>query len=345
MGYQLDLQQPAQPLQLGRCQVYVGTCSWADPNFVKEGKFYPRGVRSDPQARLQFYASVFPTVEIDATYHALQPADRWILSRYANAVKDTTRFLKTFRFNEAANVVYHFAWNEYCDWYLEMAKIELRDPDASAATMARVWTTSAEVLADILRLLHPVIPFVTEEVWAALGAAHPAATASPLLLTAPWPAPTHRDRGAEAAFDSLSEVVRAARNLRTEAGIPAAAVVPLRLVPTDAAAAEAAEAGCRYIEPLARVRCEILTPDASPASTDRAATALGVISLDAAMAGDDRSASRAAGLRRSQARLEALLGDPKFVARAPAAVVARERQRLAEIEERLRQIGESSGSG
>lgn len=76
MGYQLGLQQTAQPVQLGRCQVYAGTCSWADPNFVKEGKFYPRGVRSDPQARLQFYATVFPVVEIDATYHALQPADR-----------------------------------------------------------------------------------------------------------------------------------------------------------------------------------------------------------------------------------------------------------------------------
>ncbi|HEX9738047.1 MAG TPA: hypothetical protein VGA91_02345, partial [Candidatus Limnocylindria bacterium] len=129
-------------------------------------------------------------------------------------------------------------------------------------------------------------------------------------------------------------------------GIPAGAVVPLRLVPTDAAAAEAAEAVRRYIEPLARVRCEILAPDTSAAATDRAATALGAIWLEAATTGDDRStSSRAAELRRSQVRLEALLGDPNFIARAPATVVARERERLAEIEERLRQIGESSGSG
>jgi valyl-tRNA synthetase len=140
-------------------------------------------------------------------------------------------------------------------------------------------------------------------------------------------------------------VIRAARNLRTEAGIPAGAVVPLRLLPLDAAAAEAAEAGRRYIEPLARVRFEIRAPDAAPAGTDRAATALGAIWAETATTGDDRSASRAAELRRSQARLEALLGDPNFVARAPAAVVARERQRLAQIEERLRQIGEASGSG
>jgi valyl-tRNA synthetase len=272
-------------------------------------------------------------------------AERWIRSRLAATTAEAIRRLDRYDLGGYAAAVSDFAWNDYCDWYLEMAKIELRDQDASAATTVRVWTTGAEVLADILRLLHPVLPFVTEEVWAALGAAHPAATASPLLLTASWPAPAGRDRGAEAAFTSVAEVVQTARNLRTEAGIPAGAIVPLRLVPTDAAAAEAAQAGIRYIEPLARVRCEILATDASPAATDRTATALGAIWLEAATTGDDRSTSRAAELRRSQARLEALLGDPNFIARAPAAVVARERQRLAGIEERLRQIGESSGSG
>lgn len=72
----LDADHPARPLRLGQCAVYVGTCSWADPNFVKEGAFYPRSVRNDPQGRLRYYATVFPTVEVDATYHALQPAER-----------------------------------------------------------------------------------------------------------------------------------------------------------------------------------------------------------------------------------------------------------------------------
>src|SRR2546427_453809 len=66
----------ARPLRVGSCEVYVGTCSWADPNFVKEGQFYPRGAGTDPKKRLQFYSTVFPTVEVDATYHALQPAER-----------------------------------------------------------------------------------------------------------------------------------------------------------------------------------------------------------------------------------------------------------------------------
>lgn len=72
----LDLQSGAKPLHLERSQIYIGTCSWADANFVKEGRFYPRGVQSDPRGRLQYYSGIFPTVEVDATYHALQPWDR-----------------------------------------------------------------------------------------------------------------------------------------------------------------------------------------------------------------------------------------------------------------------------
>ncbi len=76
MPFHLDIHHPARPLQLGRCSIYIGTCSWADPNFVKEGGFYPRAVRNHPEGRLRHYATVFPTVEVDATYHALQPAER-----------------------------------------------------------------------------------------------------------------------------------------------------------------------------------------------------------------------------------------------------------------------------
>lgn len=91
--FHLNLQEGAHPLSVGSCQIYVGTCSWADPNFVKEGHFYPRGVQSDPQARLRYYSTVFPTVEVDATYHALQPAERaanwvsWTPGQFVFSVK------------------------------------------------------------------------------------------------------------------------------------------------------------------------------------------------------------------------------------------------------------------
>jgi valyl-tRNA synthetase len=122
-------------------------------------------------------------------------------------------------------------------------------------------------------------------------------------------------------------------------------------MPIDADAAEAATAGRRYVEPLARVRLELLDPDptagtdASVATAGRAATALGAIWLEAVTEVPARNETRVADLRRNQVRLRALLADLEFVARAPAPVVERERQRLAEIDERLRQIGEASGSG
>lgn len=91
--FSLGISEGAQPQRVGACQVYVGTCSWADANFVKEGQFYPRGVGTDPKKRLQFYSSVFPAVEVDATYHALQPAERaaawvaWTPPQFIFAVK------------------------------------------------------------------------------------------------------------------------------------------------------------------------------------------------------------------------------------------------------------------
>jgi valyl-tRNA synthetase len=278
-------------------------------------------------------------------------AERWIRSRLAATTTEATRRMDRYDLGGYATAVTDFAWSDYCDWYLEMAKVELRDADATAESRSRVWATGADVLAETLRLLHPIMPFVTEEIWAALGAARPSATRGALLLTASWPSAGRRDREAEASFDALAEVIRAARNLRTEAHLPAGTILPLRLVPADAQAVEAATAGRRYVEPLARVHLEVLDPEApaaseaSAANTARAATALGAIWLEAgdtAPAGGD---DRVAELRRSQARLQALLADPDFVARAPGAVVERERQRLAEIDERLRQIGEAPRSG
>jgi len=273
-------------------------------------------------------------------------AERWIRSRLAATTADAHRRLDRYDLGGYAAAVTDFAWGDFCDWYLEIVKIELRDPDSTAETRFRVWAAAADVLAELLRLLHPVMPFITEEIWAGLGAARPAATPSSLLLTASWPTAGRRDRRAETAFAALAEVVRAARHLRTEAGIPAGTIVPVRIVPVDGTAAAAVEAGRRYIERLARVSLlTASTADGEAATGGRAATALGPISLATATAGGERSAARAAELRRNQARVQALLADPAFIARAPSAVVERERQRLAEIEERLRQIGESSGSG
>ncbi len=267
--------------------------------------------------------------------------ERWIRSRLAATTADATRRLEQLDLGGYAGQVTEFAWNDLCDWFLEMAKIDLRDPERQAEAH-RIWRTALEVYSDTLRLLHPVMPFVTEEIWGAL----PAADQS-LLMTARWPVAGTRDREAEASFDALAEVIRAARNLRTEADVPAGATVTLHIAPSGAESVAAIEAGRRYLEPLARVRCRPAEPGtAAPAGG--AATALGAIWL-----GDDAALSTAAAgrsdrveeLRQSRDRVQALLADPAFTGRAPKAVIQRERERLADLEQRLRQVGDPPGAG
>ena len=271
-------------------------------------------------------------------------AERWIRSRLSATTAEATRRLDRYDLGGYAGLVTDFAWGDLCDWYLEMAKVELRDPAASPAAVDHVVRTGAEVLAGTLRLLHPIMPFVTEEIWGALAAGHPAA-AGGLLMTTAWPHAPRRDRAAESEFDALAEVVRAARNLRTEAGIAAGATVPLRIAPADEAAGRAVASGRRYLEPLARVSVEVAPDGESAPSAGSAATALGGIWLATTPGAPDRGAARVAELEAQRDRLTALLGDPVFASRAPANVVERERARLAEVEERLRQIGAESGTG
>jgi valyl-tRNA synthetase len=262
--------------------------------------------------------------------------ERWIRSRLAATVGSATRRLDRLDLGGYAAEVTDFAWGDLCDWYLEVAKIELRTADRPADAQ-RAWSTGLEVLAETLRLLHPMMPYVTEEIWSVL----PAAVEEPsLLMTTRWPEPGARDPEAEAAFEALAELVRTARTLRTDAGIPAGETVTLRITPANADAAQAIEAGRRWIEPLARVRCEVDRDGA--AAPIGAATALGAIHLvDHPERSDGRQArdDRAEALRRNRDRLRALLADPGFTTQAPAAVVERERARLANVEDRLRQVG------
>jgi valyl-tRNA synthetase len=270
--------------------------------------------------------------------------ERWIQSRLAATVADATRRLDRLDLGGYAAVVTDFAWNDLCDWYLEVAKIELRAADRPGDGR-RAWDTGLEVFRDALRLLHPVMPFVTEEIWGVL----PRSDDRSLLMTTRWPTPGERDPEAEATFDALAEVVRTARTLRTEARVPAGSTVTLHVTPSSLSAAEAIEAGRRWNEPLARVRCEIAAAGADRPAVGGTATALGSVRLgeDAVGAAGTTGAAalgeQADVLRRNRDRLAALLADPGFTSKAPAAVVERERERLADVEERLRQVGGAAG--
>ncbi|HET6744566.1 MAG TPA: valine--tRNA ligase, partial [Candidatus Limnocylindria bacterium] len=268
--------------------------------------------------------------------------ERWIRSRLADATARATRQLDSLDMSGYAGGVYDFAWNDYCDWFIEAAKVDLRREEASHGERARAWWAAAETLATTLRLLHPLMPFVTEAIWSHLHELDPALTGDePLLVTAAWPAGSVQDPEADAAMADLIELVRGIRNLRTEGGVPAGSWMPLALSPAARADAAAIQSALRYLEPLTRTRpIELRAPGTTPPSAVPATTsALGVAWLEASAgqveAGGRASEARAAQLRTGIARLETLLAQPNFVERAPADVVQRERDRLEDLRGQL----------
>jgi valyl-tRNA synthetase len=197
----------------------------------------------------------------------------------------------------------------------------------------------------MLRLLHPVMPFITERVWGTLHEVDVAATrGEPLLVVAVWPPAGDRDDAVESEMADLMELVRSLRNLRTGAGLPAGAWLPLTIAPADEAARQAVARAAAYLEPLARVRPIQLVGDGDATERGRLLTA---VRLGTAWIGDGAEESSADGARREAAlqevragieRLRGLLDNPSFVERAPPEVVARERAHLAELEAQLRRL-------
>ena len=269
-------------------------------------------------------------------------AARWIGSRLAQATERATRQLDALDLGGYAATVYEVAWSDYCDWFLEATKVDLRRDGASDAQRATSWQAAADGLATLLRLLHPLMPFVTEEIWAALAQSSPEATGDePLLVRAAWPAGAARDSGAEEDFERIATLVRGVRNLRTESGTAAGAWVPLVVDPAGADAGAVIRDAAPYITALARVR-PIGWHEGGERPKLVAASPLGAVWLGvdgaAQAAASKRRASQLVELDANIARVRGLLATASFVDRAPEAVVARERQRLAELERERGQL-------
>jgi valyl-tRNA synthetase len=284
-----------------------------------------------------------PSEGLDGVSTSPSLAVRWIRSRLASATERATRQLDALDLGGYAATVYEAAWSDYCDWFLEAAKVDLRRDDASEAERAATWAAAAGSLGVLLRLLHPLMPFVTEEIWQALREAAPEATGDePLLIIAPWPVAPARDTDAESAFDGLATLVRGVRNLRMEAGAAAAAWLPLTIAPDGPAATGILRDGTRYVEALARVRPVELDPSAEPpalVTTGPLGAAWLKVEPPTGEAADRRRA-RAAELDANIERVRQLLGNGSFVERAPAAVVERERERLRSLEAERAQLGD-----
>jgi valyl-tRNA synthetase len=268
---------------------------------------------------------------------AREPLNRWILGEAAKAAAETAFAIEAYRFNDAANAVYRFVWSVFCDWHLELAKPVLQGP-ADPAAKAESQATIAHVLDTIYALVHPFMPFLTEELWAIKGEAGPGRE-GPLAL-GPWPTQGFEvDEAVEAEIGWVVDLIAEIRSVKSEMGVPPSTLTPLVLVAPSQRAETGARAWSESIRRLARVssieRAEAAPPGSLELVVRGEAVALplaGVVDLGAERARLDKEIAR---VRLEIAKVEAKLGNPDFVARAPEDIIAEHEDRLETFQARL----------
>jgi valyl-tRNA synthetase len=272
--------------------------------------------------------------------HAKETLNRWIGHETAKAAQEVTAALEAFKFNDGAAALYRFIWNVFCDWYLELAKPVLTGPDGAAKDETRAMTAWA--LDQILKLLHPLMPFITEELWAVTAKSGPRPA---LLALTEWPDLAGlEDRAAEAEIGWLIDLVTAIRSVRAEMNIPPAAQIPVVLA--DAAPDTRARAGrwADFAKRLARMSEISFGPVPQGAVQllvrgEIAALPLkGVIDLAAERARLEKEMQKIAA---DIARIDTKLSNADFIARAPEEVVDGEREKRAQAEQRREKIREA----
>ncbi len=252
---------------------------------------------------------------------AVEPVNRWIATEAVKTAAAVTAAIEGYRFNEAADAIYHFVWDQYCDWYLELIKPVLYGTDETAKAETRA--NAAWVLEAILKTLHPFMPYITEELWAAFG------FGETVLALGDWPESEFQDPVAAADINWLVDLVTAIRSVRAEMNVPAAAKTDLVLVGATNENADRLSRHMVAIQQLARVET-VETAETAPAASAQvlvgeATAALpleGVIDFDAEQQRLEKEISKIDG---EIARLDKKLGNQGFVAKAPESVVAAER--------------------
>ena len=282
--------------------------------------------------------------------YKLSLADRWIISRLQQAEIDVTAAIDSYRFDLAAQALYDFVWNEYCDWYLELSKPVLWDENGDPEVQKGTRRTLVRVLEATLRLAHPMLPFITEEIWqtiAPLAGVELKAEGDTIMLQ-PFPVADENqiDSAALADIEWLKTVIVGVRNIRGEMNISPAKALPIYMTKGDANDQRRLEENRQFLSKLASL--ESITWLDNPEDAPLCATALagdleilvpmaGLIDVDAELARLDREIDKNA---LEAKKLSGKLSNAKFVDNAPAEVVAKERQKLSDFESTLTQLQE-----
>jgi valyl-tRNA synthetase len=255
-------------------------------------------------------------------FSTLNAIDKWILSRLNETIAEADQLLETFEFAKASELIYHFAWDDLCDWYLELSKDAFQKGDAAATKRVL-----GHVLDQLLRLMHPIMPFITEELWTTL-------TSQESLVVAEWPAADKSsiDKSSEKIVAQLQEVITEVRRFRNDQGIKTSQKIPGRLVvPSDLAPYAA---GAEF---LLKLESGDFTPSAK--------LEIGEIRAEFDLTGSiDVAAERArltkdlATAEKDRATATAKLGNEGFMAKAPENVVAEIRERLTKCDQDIERI-------
>ncbi|CAN7515189.1 valine--tRNA ligase [Pararhizobium sp. LjRoot238] len=265
--------------------------------------------------------------------------NRWILTELSRTIRDVTEAIESYRFNEAAGSLYRFVWNQFCDWYLELLKPVFGGEDEAAKAESQACV--AYVLDETYKLLHPFMPFMTEELWAQTAGEGKARDG--LLCHAEWPAAPYGDDAAAGEINWLIDLVSGIRSVRSEMNVPPAAIAPLVVVEASTLTKERLQSHAAAIRRLARVDAIDLAAAAPKGSAQivigEATVCLPLGSLIDLAAEKSRLEKAIGKVDQERERILGKLSNEKFVANARPDVVDAERERLAELDGQKTSLG------
>ncbi|KRN33155.1 valine--tRNA ligase [Liquorilactobacillus mali] len=262
-------------------------------------------------------------------------SDKWIISRLNETIGEVTRLFDSFEFGEAGRALYNFIWNDFCDWYIEMSKEDLNGTDEQAKKDTQ--NILCYVLDQTLRLLHPIMPFVTEKIW--LEMPHEGES----LVTAKYPEynAADVDEAAQSEMENLIELIKAVRNSRAEVNAPMSSAIEILIKTSSEKTKKIFEANIDYIERFCHpkkleISADVVAPDLAMTSVITGAEVYlplaDLINIDEEIARLQKEVKKLEG---EVTRGEKKLGNERFVANAPADVVTQEREKLSEYKAKL----------